>query len=154
VTPGLSEAPGIGRLLSENSFTVPNHQRDYSWTKDEVRELIEDITSALDSDSPVYFIGLMETRWAQMIQTLANVRSDQFLKVFWTSRHGRIRSRKLFDTFKRQYPDSDSANDLSIDMLAAAEQYAALETADDPVWAQYSSATRASVRTLKVIGSQ
>jgi hypothetical protein len=27
MTPGLSEAPGIGRLLSENSFTVPNHQR-------------------------------------------------------------------------------------------------------------------------------
>jgi uncharacterized protein with ParB-like and HNH nuclease domain len=345
---GLSEAPGIGRLLSENDFVVPNHQRDYSWTEDEIREFIEDITGALDAKSKVYFIGLMvflgadpnlvvldgqqrlataiiifsairnwllqyddfrqdgddiqrdfigrrklggteiepklvmnvanqqtfldyiihsrpiedieteitklkrrdknrilleaslfvrrwvtqkaeelgdhvaaakyffdivnymrdsvgavkltvpneemaytifetlndrglelspldlvknhifaraaehpfsrvrlmETRWAQMIQTLANVRSDQFLKVFWTSRHGRIRTRNLFDTFKKQYPDTDAANSLSIDMLAAAEQYAALETADDPVWAPDTNETRASVRTLKVIGSQ
>jgi hypothetical protein len=38
-------------------------------------------------------------------------------------------------------------------MLAAAEQYAALETADDPVWAPYSNGTRSLVRALK-IGSQ
>jgi hypothetical protein len=348
VTNGLSEAPGIGRLLSEHSFTVPNHQRDYSWTEDEVNELLDDITSALASKSPTYFVGLMvflgsdlnlivldgqqrlataviifsairnwlnqydeyrqdaddiqrdfigrrklggsviepklimnvvnqqtftdyivhsrplsdveaaasalkrrdknrvllgasilarrwvtaraeelgdkakaaqyffdlvdymrdrvgavklvvpneemaytifetlndrgleaspldlvknhlfgraaahsparvrlmETRWAQMIQTLANVRVDHFLKTFWTSRHGRIRTRNLFETFNRQYPNTDSANELSIDMLSAAEQYAALETADDPVWAPYSADTRALVRALKIIGSQ
>ncbi|HTW50907.1 MAG TPA: DUF262 domain-containing protein, partial [Stellaceae bacterium] len=346
--PGLTEAPGIGRLLSENNFTVPNHQRDYSWTEDEVREFIDDITSALDAQSSVYFVGLMvflgvdsnltvldgqqrlataiiifsairnwliqydefrsdaddiqrdfigrrklggttiepklvmnvanqqtfidyvihsrpiedveteagklkardknkllldvclfarrwvakkaeefpdqvaasryffnlvdymrenvgavklivpneemaytifetlndrglelspldlvkshvfgraaahsfsrvrmmETRWAQMIQTLANVRSDQFLKVFWTSRHGRIRTRNLFDTFKKQYPDTDAANNLSIDMLGAAEQYAALEVADDPTWAPHLPATRQHVRAFKIIGSQ
>jgi hypothetical protein len=99
-------------------------------------------------------VRLMETRWTQMMQTLANVRVDQFLKAFWTSRHGRIRTRNLFDEFKKQYPDSDAANDLSIDMLSAAEQYAALETADDPVWAPHSAATRNLVRVLKVIGSQ
>jgi hypothetical protein len=99
-------------------------------------------------------VRLMETRWAQMIQTLANVRVDHFLKTFWTSRHGRIRTRNLFETFKRQYPDTDAANDLSIDMLSASEQYAALETADDPVWAPYSAETRGLVRVLKIIGSQ
>jgi hypothetical protein len=99
-------------------------------------------------------VRLMETRWAQMMQTLANVRVDQFLKAFWTSRHGRIRTRNLFDEFKKQYPNSEAANDLSIDMLGAAEQYAALETADDPVWAPHSPHTRNLVRVLKVIGSQ
>jgi hypothetical protein len=59
MTNGLSEAPGIGRLLSEYNFTVPNHQRDYSWTEDEVNELLDEITAALTSNSPTYFIGLM-----------------------------------------------------------------------------------------------
>ncbi len=348
MTSGLSEAPGIGRLLIEHNFSVPNHQRDYSWTTDEVRELIDDVVAAIDNENTVYFVGLMvflgfnsnlvvldgqqrlatavivfsairnwllqydeyrqdaddiqrdyigrrqlggttiepklimnianqqmfndfivrtrplaeieaavgqlrrrdknrlllqaavlarrwvsekaetfedraaaakyffkfvtymkdavgavklvvpneemaytifetlndrgielspldlvknhlfaraaahsqarvklmEARWAQMMQTLASVRSDQFLKAFWTSRHGRIRTRSLFDTFKKQYPDSETANDLSIELLAAAEQYAALETADDPVWAPHSSGTRALVRVLRIIGSQ
>lgn len=34
----LSEAPatGLGKLLIESRFQVPNHQRNYSWTEDEV----------------------------------------------------------------------------------------------------------------------
>jgi hypothetical protein len=59
VTNGLSETPGIGRLLSEHNFTVPNHQRDYSWTEDEISELLDDITDALNARNPTYFIGLM-----------------------------------------------------------------------------------------------
>jgi hypothetical protein len=58
---GISETPaaGIGKLLMESRFLVPNHQRDYSWTEDEVRQLFEDISSAIENDNPVYFIGLM-----------------------------------------------------------------------------------------------
>jgi hypothetical protein len=96
----------------------------------------------------------MEARWAQMMATLSNVRSDNFLKAFWTSRHGRIRSTMLFDAFKRQYPDAEKALDLSMDMVEAAEQYAALDSADDPIWAPYSEATRVAVRSLKTIGNQ
>lgn len=305
MTLALSEATGLGRLLIEHRFSVPNHQRDYSWTEDEVRELIEDVVTAVEHDSKVHFVGLMvflgtdsnnlivldgqqrlataiiifsalrswlndydefrldandiqrdyighrelggtelkptltlnvanqqmfsdyiihsrpiadleaaigklkrrdknrpmleasiftrrwvsekaesigdrgeaakyffkfatylrenvgavklivpdeelaytifetlndrglelspldlvknhlfgraashslarirtmESRWAQMMQTLANVRADNFLKAFWTSRHGRIRTRNLFDVFKRQYGDAEAAN--------------------------------------------
>src|ERR1700730_1652209 len=349
MTLGLSEAPGLGRLLVEQRFSVPNHQRDYSWTEDEVRELIDDVVSAVENNNKVYFVGLMvflgsdstnlvvldgqqrlataviifsairswlnqydeyrqdaddiqrdfighrelggkelkpkltmnvanqqmfsdyivhsrpmadlegavaklkrrdknrlmleaaiftrrwvaqkaeklgdkataaryffefvnylrenvgvvklvvpdeemaytifetlndrglelspldlvknhlfgraashslariqsmEARWAQMMQTLANVRADNLLKAFWTSRHGRIRSRSLFVVFKKQYANADESNELSMDMLETSEQYAALETADDPVWARYSERTRRTVRSLKIIGSQ
>jgi len=99
-------------------------------------------------------VKLMEARWTQMMQTLANVRADNFLKAFWTSRHGRIRTRNLFDVFKKQYPSADAANDLSLDMLETSEQYAALETADDPIWARHSERARRTVRSFKVIGSQ
>ena len=59
--PEISEAPaaGIGKLLSDNRFIVPNHQRDYSWTTDEVGQLIEDILGAIDRESATYFLGLM-----------------------------------------------------------------------------------------------
>jgi uncharacterized protein with ParB-like and HNH nuclease domain len=59
MTLALSEATGLGRLLIEHRFSVPNHQRDYSWTEDEVRELIEDVVTAVEHDSKVHFVGLM-----------------------------------------------------------------------------------------------
>ena len=56
------EAPtlGVGRLLSEGSrFFVPHHQRDYSWTEDEIEQLFNDIEEARAANHDEYFIGLM-----------------------------------------------------------------------------------------------
>jgi hypothetical protein len=96
----------------------------------------------------------MESRWTQMMATLANVKANQFLKVFWTSRHGRIQRGSLYDALKLKYNTPTSAVDFSVDMLAASEQYAALETADDPVWAPYSKKAREYVRNLRLLSGQ
>ena len=96
----------------------------------------------------------MEERWAQMMATLNNVRADNFLNAFWTMRHGRIRSVDLFSAFKKEYSTPESAIDLSVDMLAAAEQYAAIDSADDPIWSPYPIAARNTVRALRLLGSQ
>jgi Protein of unknown function DUF262 len=58
---GITEAPaaGIGKLIMDNRFSVPNHQRDYSWTEDEVSQLFGDIETALEKATSVYFLGLM-----------------------------------------------------------------------------------------------
>ena len=58
---GIAEAPpaGLGKILTENRFTVPNHQRDYSWTVDEVRQMFDDIESARSAGDNTYFVGLM-----------------------------------------------------------------------------------------------
>jgi hypothetical protein len=96
----------------------------------------------------------LEGRWTQMMSTLANVKSDDFLKAFWTSRHGRIRNPELFASLKETYNTANKARSLSIEMLEVAEQYAALESADDPVWAPYSDKVRERVRSLKTIGGQ
>ena len=37
---------GLGKLLRENKFSVPNHQRDYSWKEEHVRQLFADIFDA------------------------------------------------------------------------------------------------------------
>lgn len=58
----MTEAPtiGIGRLLKEGGrFFIPHHQRDYSWTEDQLEQLFEDILDAEASQHTEYFIGLM-----------------------------------------------------------------------------------------------
>jgi Protein of unknown function DUF262 len=58
----LIEAPtvGIGRLLKEGGrFLIPHHQRDYSWTEDELDQLFKDVYDAKDSGQGEYFVGLM-----------------------------------------------------------------------------------------------
>jgi hypothetical protein len=60
----------------------------------------------------------------------------------------------LFDELSEKYPTAETAIELSIDMLAAAEFYAALEVSDDPIWSRYTPEARASVRDLKILGWQ
>ena len=60
----------------------------------------------------------------------------------------------LFANFKEQYKQPEKALTVSIEMLAVAEQYAALETSDDPIWAQYSTTAREHVRSLKLLGAR
>lgn len=96
----------------------------------------------------------MQSRWVQMIQILANVKATSFLKTYWTSRHGRIRTNLLFDTFRTTYAVPEKAISLSVDLLEASEQYAALDSSNDAVWAAYTPETRVTVSTLKLLGSQ
>lgn len=51
---------GIGELIAQRKrFRVPEHQRDFAWTDDEVGTFIDDILNALESDTSEYFIGLI-----------------------------------------------------------------------------------------------
>ena len=95
----------------------------------------------------------MESRWTQMMATLTTVKADNFLKTFWTSRHGRIQKPYLFQSLKKTHNSPDSAIDLSMDMLAASEQYAALENSEDPVWAPYGKKVRRRIRSLRLLSS-
>jgi hypothetical protein len=49
----------LGRFIKESRFTVPSHQRDYSWTKEYVQEFIRDIEDAFAAKRESYFCGLM-----------------------------------------------------------------------------------------------
>ena len=96
----------------------------------------------------------MEARWVQMLGTLTNVKPVSFLKAYWTSRHGRIQTSNLFETLKEKYKSSDDAEKLSIEMLSVAEQYTALDSYDDPIWSNYPTRVRETVRSLKILGAQ
>ena len=57
----LSEAPtfGIARILQEGRFVVPSHQRDYTWTEDEIQQLFDDVEAAMSKKEDTYFLGLL-----------------------------------------------------------------------------------------------
>jgi hypothetical protein len=166
----VSEAPttGLGKLLMENRFFVPTHQRDYRWDEDRVKKLFDDLTeaSAVDLLKNYLFglaheesragqlLGQVETRWAQITQTLQNAKEEDFLRVFWTSRHGRTQLDQIFEDVRSKYKSGAAANDLSIDLLEAAEHYAALDVSDDPVWGRYSQDARERISTLRMLGSK
>lgn len=60
MTDNLGDTPskGIGGLLFERRFLVPNHQRDFSWEEEHARDYLDDIINAMDSGEPAYFVGL------------------------------------------------------------------------------------------------
>ncbi len=95
----------------------------------------------------------LEDRWAQMMFTLANVKANDFLKAFWTSRHGRTQKDNLFQNLKKSHATKSSATELSIDLVLAAGHFAALESSDDVVWAPYSVAARETIGSLKIVGA-
>ncbi len=48
---------GIGSLIAQNRFSVPEHQRAYAWTSNEVTDLWHDITQAMAEEPGGYFLG-------------------------------------------------------------------------------------------------
>lgn len=51
------ELKGIGDSLTHNYLFVPKYQRTYAWVEKNISELYQDITSALNSNEPEYFLG-------------------------------------------------------------------------------------------------
>jgi hypothetical protein len=95
-----------------------------------------------------------QARWIQMMANLVNVRADDFLKAWWTSRHGRVQTAQLFPKFKARVNTWQDVKDISSDLLNASEQYAAIETADDPVWSEIDGRARSSIQALKLLGGK
>ena len=95
----------------------------------------------------------LEERWAEMMALLGSVRVDSFLRAFWASRHGKMEGSKLYSAFKKTYDTPEKAYQISIDMRAAAERYAALFSSADAVWSDYDDKAQRSVDALEAIGS-
>lgn len=96
----------------------------------------------------------LEARWAEMMALLSDTKANVFLRVFWTSRHGVVQSPSLYKSFKKDYNEPNAALQVSVDLRAAAERYAALENPEDVVWAGHSEASKESIRALKTIGAK
>ncbi len=51
---------GVGQLITQRKlFVVPEHQRHFAWTIEEIELYLSDIANAATRDAPDYFIGLI-----------------------------------------------------------------------------------------------
>jgi Protein of unknown function DUF262/Protein of unknown function (DUF1524) len=48
---------GIGEILMKDVMTVPPYQRSYAWNEQNVRDLLQDVTEAIDAGQNEYFVG-------------------------------------------------------------------------------------------------
>lgn len=55
------EQISVAKVLSSYWLRVPAYQRDYAWEKGEVQAFLDDITIAITSDEPNYFLGTIVT---------------------------------------------------------------------------------------------
>jgi hypothetical protein len=94
-----------------------------------------------------------EERWAEMMTLLGSMKVDSFLRAFWASRHGVMEGTKLFASFKKAYDEPEKVHKISIEMRAAAEQYAALSSSSDAVRSEYPQKARKSIDAIETIGS-
>ena len=51
---------GVGEfILHRRFFRVPDHQRDFAWTEDEVEQFLNDVIGAIEDSEQDYFLGLV-----------------------------------------------------------------------------------------------
>ena len=48
---------GIGKGLADGNLGVPTYQRSYAWQEQNVRELLQDLATAIKEKEPEYFLG-------------------------------------------------------------------------------------------------
>lgn len=89
--------------------------------------------------------------WVKMTTLLADRKADDFLKVFWTARYGRVQRGTLFNKIKIKYSNKTSVVKLSQELCEAVELYAALDSSDSDVWADHSVSTREYIKTLTLL---
>ena len=94
-----------------------------------------------------------QKRWTQMMGNLTDLQPATFLKVYWTSRYGRVQTNEIYDQFKARVNDWQDATETLDDMRQASDLYAALTVADSQVWDEV-AASRPRVRALKVLGAR
>jgi len=88
-----------------------------------------------------------------MTTVLGDRKADDFLKVFWTSRYGRVQRGTLFNKIRAKYSTKASVIKLSEELYETVELYAALDSYDSDVWAEHSDQAREHVKTLTLLAA-
>jgi hypothetical protein len=100
-------------------------------------------------------IEQVKQNWFSMTGALETIAEEEIIRTFvrqyWISRHGVVRSQDLFDALKsRVRTDSDAAA-LSAEMSNAAARYVALLNPTHSLWNDYSSEAKRAIETLDVL---
>ena len=95
----------------------------------------------------------VQANWMRMAANLGERPADDFLKVFWTSKYGRIQRGRLFEEWRLKYGTTDVVA-LSDELATSADLFSALDVPDHEIWSGHSNQTRRLVRALGLLGNQ
>ena len=98
----------------------------------------------------------VQSNWLTMLANISGRQADDFLKVFWTAKWGRIQRGKLFEEWRTKYDrlNPDQVVSLSAELDEAADRFSALEAPDHDIWNEHSVACKKSIKVLSILGSR
>lgn len=90
----------------------------------------------------------LDGRWDELSEYVDSSSADDFLRVFWTARFGRVQKRVLFQKIREAYATPELAIQLSEDLATSAHIYAALDDPTSEVWHSRSPEVRHLIHQL------
>lgn len=96
----------------------------------------------------------VQGNWALMSERIEDKNADDFLKVFWTSRFGRVQTPKLYGNIKTAYGDPQRVVNLMSDLAQGADYYVALEDSKHEIWDFYGLSCKKQLEVLSILGNK
>lgn len=92
---------GPSKKKETAKFVIPDFQRPYSWKKEQVQALLDDLTTFAESDEKEYFLGtvvMYSEDWGQTYNLVDGQQRFTTLYLIFRNLHRYIRSLALVDT--------------------------------------------------------
>jgi len=99
-------------------------------------------------------VQFLQSNWFEMISNLTSNNSENFLKIFWTSKYGRIQESLLFETLKKKYSSWESVKELSIELVKISAQYENVYISNSSLWQGYNKEVKEVIDDLYIINSR
>jgi len=95
-------------------------------------------------------------RWISMLGTLELVGGEeitvQYVRHFWSSKHGLTRERELYDSIKNEVASKQSSITFITELAENAKIYSGIINTDQDIWDTYGQTSKDHMRTLNVMG--
>jgi hypothetical protein len=112
------------------------------------------VKNYLFSQAGTQTLDKLRRHWGGMIDNLGDRNPDDFLKVYWTSRFGRVQRTELFDKLQDSFRGQIETSELARDLEEASAHYSALDDPEHEVWLAYSPTCRRQVQVLNALRSR
>lgn len=99
-------------------------------------------------------LDAVRPKWTAMAERIEDRSADDFLKVFWTSRFGRVQKPQLYDRIKKEFAGQQGSLDLATELTGASEHYLALDDPRHELWSRYGPTCAENIETLALLGNR
>lgn len=98
----------------------------------------------------------VQDSWSTMLGTLESVADEKvtvdFIRHLWSSKHGLVRERDLYDAIKTKVTSKQGAIDFAGELASTSRVYTAIINTDHELWSSYGQTAKARMETLNMLG--